>query len=326
MNLPINNNGDGAIDVSVPHPHLLQQYQFIYTQLTSRAEKRNIFKSRPHKISTDDILHLHHVIDQTIHTMDVVNTSVYITQRSVDKSSERWSGFEKFRLQSGTIPQVTAEIEIVYNFLIKLPAVEQPSPYKVTIGLRNSLYEMEKFRRQTKDMDAVEIMMMSQMATAKWEIEFVDTSVARTIGGAIDGWYENLREFEYNKTEKFAKSLKPYVNTIVRTVSLIIVAVSIFGFKLFDLSGIDLYKIIYLIISIYLVHIVTTPLISILHRKMMCIQMSSALIVTAKDRELVDTYEKNRGRFVKFLWFQTLIPQLPASLVYLSNKIMKLFS
>jgi len=325
LNTPLHIEGNGSFETRDLSPHSLQQYQFIYNQLTSRAEKRTGFRFTAHKITTDHIVHLHKLIEQTVHTMTVVDSSVYLTQRSVDESSERWSGFEKFQHQSSTIPHITSDVEIVYNFLIQLPSTPEPSPYKITIGLRNALYEMESFRSQGGEIDTLELMMMSQMATARWEIEFVDASVARTITNTIEKWYDQIPVFEHSLTENLAKSFRPHINTFIRALSSIIVAYSIFGFSLFKMNSIETNKIAIFIFVLYFVHIVTTPLVSTFNKKLMCIKSTACLVITEKDRELLNKYEKNRGKILKFLWFQAFIPQVPAILLFVSDKLLKLF-
>lgn len=294
----------------------LQNYQSIYENLTNRSERRLTFKSDRHRVSTDHILNLHKQIDQTAHTMNVLNSSMYITQRSADDTSERWSAIEKFKIHSKTIPEVTTEIEIVYYLLIKLPHAERPGQYKITIGLRNSLYDLDKQRQNPESLDPVDVLMMSKMATARWEIEFTDMSVARTFSHAISAWYDALPRHPVPLAEKVSKYSKSYVPAVVRVISALIISFTAFGSAIWTQEPMDSGRIAVFILLMYGAHFATTPLISRLNKKLMCIRTAASLNITSPDKDLLNEDEQKRGRLAKWIWANALLPQLPAALIF----------
>ena len=309
MNLPMNVDPS---DVGVAN---LQHYQDVYQQLTRCPEKRVTYKQARHRVGLEHIISLHKEIERTANTMEVISSSTNVTQRLDDDSHERWSGMEKFRIHGPDIPNVTTDVELVYNFLIKLPYADNPGAYKITVGLRNELCSLQKHRNAGEDFDEFEFLMMSRMSTARWEVEFTDMSVARTFGRAISSWYDALPKHPEPFAERVSKFAKMYVSGVVRLISACIIAVATFGKAVWTFEPINSGKIAVFILLMYAAHFLTTPLIERLQRKLMCIRTAASLSITQPDKDLLDDEEAARGKLARWVWVNALLPQLPAAAI-----------
>ena len=300
-------------------PAELQLYQDIYRQLTHLSETRVTFQSERHRISLEHILSLHRDIERSAHTMTVLASSLQITQRLADDTHERWSGMEKFRTQGQTLTQITTDIELTYNMLIKLPHADNPGTYKITIGLRNELHNLKKHRDKNDELNEFDLLMMSRMATARWEIEFTDMSVARTFSRTISDWYNSLPKHPVPLAEKVSKRGKAYLSPLVRLISASIVAVAAFGSDIWTGAPLDSGRAATFLLLLYIVHFLTSPLIVRLNRKISCVRTAASLSITLPDKELLDDEEKSRGRLVNWIWANALLPQAPAAILFLLN-------
>jgi hypothetical protein len=232
-----------------------------------------------------------------------------------DGSSERWSSFEKFRIHSGALLHETSDVEIVYNLLIKLPNGEKPSPYKITVGLRNALFDLTSIRSDDNE-TSFEIYVFSKTATARWEIEFVDISVARAIDSAIASWYQAVPKERKRLHEKIIKSTIDYVPAIVRITSAIIVYFSVVGFGVSAALAVNISDIFSFVLILYLVHAIATPLISRLTKSLKMLRSAASILITKKDGEL---YEREKGERTKNAFWvvvNLILPHIPAFLGY----------
>lgn len=300
-------------------PDKLQHYQDIYQQLTGRSEAQVTFQNERHRITMEYIQALHNDINRTANTMKLISSSMEITQRLGNDTYERWSGMEKFKVQGPEITQITTNVELVYNMLIKLPHAENPGVYKIKIGLRNELYNLKKHRENDGDLNEIDILMMSDMATARWDIEFTDMSVARTFSRVISDWYDRLPKHAVPLAEKLSKRSKAYLSPVVRLLSSTIVAISAFGSAVWTGEQLDSGRIAVFILMMYVVHFLTSPLIGRLNHKLMCIRTAASLSITSSDRELLDDEDKKRGQLARWIWGNALLPQLPAAVIFALN-------
>ena len=299
----------------------LQYYQAIYKNLTERSERSLTMKSERHKIGFENILNLHRLIEQTAQTMTVIGSSIQINQRSSDDTSDRWSSMEKFRIHGCNVQHVTAELEIVYNFLIQLPHAPEPGQYKITIGLRNALHELDSRRKSPSDLDSIDIYMMSNMATARWEIEYTDLSVARSFSHIISNWYESLPKHSVPFAEKISRFSQSYISAALRVLSVLIIGYSIFGATLWSSGPLSSGRVAIFIMLLYIAHIVSTPLINRLSKRMHCIRSAASLNFTSADADLLKDEDKKRGTLTRWIWANALAPQAPAIFIFVLEKI-----
>jgi hypothetical protein len=186
-----------------------QVYQDVYNTLTGKSEKlsRNFFDR--HKIKLSDIENLFHLFEQAFEQFDVQASNCTFTVSYANGKTDRYSSLEKFRLQAPAKPACTEDIEIEYDVLLKLPKLDQPKSYKIIVFVRSDIGVEERFR--LSNVSEFEKIMFRDIAasTARYEIQYIDVAVARTIESAIEDWYANLPRATTSAIERFAFFLSP---------------------------------------------------------------------------------------------------------------------
>lgn len=298
----------------------LQRYQQIYHQLTNRSENLSFFKSDRHIIRLADLVDLHRVLEQTANTMNLEHSSLTIVQRTAGNTSERWTAFERFRVQAVDVNQVTSELELKYNFLIRLPNLSEPAPYSITIGLRNALKMLDDFKKNPSNVLPFDLLMMDRMATARWEIDFVDKSVARNFSQTIEDWYERLQKRPASLHEGVIKKAENFISPIFRVMAASILFFVIFASDLPTLVDIKLSDVALLLIFLYATHFFTSPLIEALRQRIGTVRTVASLLITRADERLMESDEKRRGIVWKGIWHNFVVPFVPtfvsAMLIY----------
>lgn len=299
----------------------LQQYQHVYSVLTSKSEKLSAFRDEPHQIKLVHIIELHRLLQESCGTVDVSFNNLSILHRHDDGTSERWSSLEKLREIGPTISKLTSNLELTYSFLIRLPNLPQPGNYTVTIGVRNSL--VDKINAQsTGDPEAkdFELFIATQMATARWDIEYVDISVARKFQHVIESWYATLPKRTGNEFRQGLVRHRTLVPVVLRVLSAIILLA---GFSFLSEPPRGTLEVaersILFVVLIYCAHHITTPFISWLKRKVQLLRFSATLEISRADQEAIERDCKNDLKISKFLFFQIFIPLIPSALIGLAS-------
>lgn len=186
-----------------------QQYQDVYNRLTGRSEKiRKIFFEK-HLVTLEHLVNLNDVIEQGVEQYTCHSASVTISVFYVDGTSERWSSFEKLRLQAPNKSVCAESVEIEYDLLLTLPKLTDPRPYKLIFGCRSELGFQKKLdmdqaskfeRRMARDM---------RMGTARLSISYVDLVVARSFEAFITNWFSALPKSEETFGKKVIRFLTP---------------------------------------------------------------------------------------------------------------------
>jgi hypothetical protein len=193
-----------------------QVYQDVYNTLTGKSEKlsRNFFDR--HKISLSDIENLFHLFEQSFEQFDLQASNCTFTVSYANGKSDRYSSLEKFRLQAPARSSCTEDIEIEYDALLKLPKVEQPKNYKIIVFVRSDVGVEERFKNS--NVSEFEKLMFRDIAasTARYEIQYIDVAVARTIEAAIEDWYSNLPRATTSTVETVAAFLSPATLLVTR--------------------------------------------------------------------------------------------------------------
>ncbi|MBN8244306.1 hypothetical protein JF546_14905 [Nitratireductor aquimarinus] len=293
----------------------LQQYQEIYSKLTGRLEKIFSFKRDFHYIKLSDIKNLDAGINQVVNSWDVSSSNLSVSQRLLDGSVSRWSSFEKFELIGSVSGSPTVSLDLEYNFLVKLANNEDPSPFSIKINLRNSLVELAEIRKDNSESADFEIMMSARIATAYWEIQYVDTVVARTVSGRIGEWYDALPQNKEGLARCFVRISRDYIPSFIRFLTSCVVLISFVffggGFEVLYNSS----YIIYFIFILYLSHIISTPLVSAVVKKVRMVSNFSFVEVSESDRIFFSSELDNSKSLIRRLFVHVFIPIIPSAFV-----------
>jgi hypothetical protein len=141
--------------------------------------------------------------------------------------TDSFSSFERFETLSGAKVSCVENLELSYEFLIVLPKTREAKTYKVGVFLLSHVGLIDRLNRSNAS-DLERSMMNDLMKiTARFHIEYVDVSVARSIEAQLDEWYRGLKKEPMVLRHKIAGFLAKHSGQISKFVGfLALIAVS----------------------------------------------------------------------------------------------------
>ncbi|SMX37593.1 hypothetical protein [Octadecabacter ascidiaceicola] len=171
-----------------------QVYQDVYNSITGHRENlsRNMFDF--HKVGFDDLKSLHAQMEQMLEQYACEASGCSVVVRYSDGRTDSFSSFERFETLSGAKVGCVENLELSYEFLIVLPKTKEAKTYKVGVFLMSHVGLLDRLNRSNAS-DLERNMMNDLMKiTARFHIEYVDVSVARSIEAQLDEWYRGLKK------------------------------------------------------------------------------------------------------------------------------------
>lgn len=223
---------EGGGDVS------FQVYQDVYNRITGRSEKIRKFFFEKHLVTLEHILNLNHAIEQGVEQYTCHSSSVSISVSYVDGTSERWSSFEKFKLQAPTKSVCAESVEIEYDFLITLPKLTDPRPYKIEVGVRSEVGFLRKLDLQRASSFERKMAQDLRMGTARLSVSYVDLVVARSFEAFVTSWFEALPKQSEGHLQTLIRWICPASGIFTRL--LMIVTAAVLCWVLFSVHIVDL--------------------------------------------------------------------------------------
>ncbi|WP_197523763.1 hypothetical protein, partial [Agrobacterium vitis] len=109
-------------------------------------------------------------------------------------------------------------IHFEYNILIKLPLVNEPQNYKITIDIHSRTSIIKKMQKN----EGVAAIFFSMIAdnTGNIKISYVDYTVAMNFMNVIDGWFNSLFRGKQRNWVKFPKKYSHEFSGILKLASL----------------------------------------------------------------------------------------------------------
>lgn len=112
----------------------LQVYQQVYNDLTGKSEHLRRLWLDPHVITASDLEQLHQRLEQCAEQYRMLASHVQVSVTYNNQESERFSSFEKFVRTGLERNNPTEEVELVYDFLLELPKVQEAKPYRIELA------------------------------------------------------------------------------------------------------------------------------------------------------------------------------------------------
>jgi hypothetical protein len=202
-----------------------QVYQDVYNRLTGRTEKiRRLFFDKQ-QVTLEHILNLNATIEQGVEQYTCHSSTASISVYYVDGTSERWSSFERFRMQAPTKSSCVESVEIEYDFLLTLPKLEDPRPYKLVIGMRSEVGFQKKLDLENASTFDRKMADNMKMGTARLSISYVDLVVARSFEAFVTSWYSALPRVSEGFTQRLIRLFSPASGLFTRL--LIVITASV---------------------------------------------------------------------------------------------------
>lgn len=223
------------------HPVSFQLMQSIYNEITGKKEELSKSIYLPFRINLNDIKQLNIKFDQFKEQYNVTNENCVVSVIYENDTKEVFSSFERFLLLNISNTSPVEVIVLKYNFLIILPKTHKPQTYEVEIRLRSLARYIVK-----KDKDK-ELTRIYKMATAYYEVNYVDYIVGQSLMDLTQRWFNSLNK----------KELSPLIKYIQRSIHSIDDIIVMFFFTLFMVF-------IYIALQVYIPEQVTINLSNLL--------------------------------------------------------------
>jgi len=201
-----------------------QVAQAIYNAVTAKTEKLT------QRFSVDCVIHAHDFDQleakcaQACTQWQVLKSSTNVAVHHIDDNSQQFSSYERFRLYDKSR---TAPVEsVVYerDMLMRLPNLEMPQHYKVTVRVMSRAALVTRMRRELGPPPFENLLRFFGGASIIVEITYVDYVIARNMLSTIDSW---VREVERAPTWAWAVRLHPYTIWIRRAIVLALVLIAV---------------------------------------------------------------------------------------------------
>tara|TARA_B110001469_G_C9571435_1_gene283345 strand:- start:99 stop:1088 length:990 start_codon:yes stop_codon:yes gene_type:complete len=177
--------------------------QAIYNSVTGKTEKLSRSFGKNYIITADDIKQLHMKCEQACSQWEILQKNSSITVHHLDDNKEIFSSTERFSVYDASRTSATESIVYESNILIRLPNVEKPQPYKITVRLLSKVSLMKRMESQMAPPPFLRFFTAGNIVT---EVDFVDYVVARNMQSVIESWVDEIEiESKFGWIEKVQK-------------------------------------------------------------------------------------------------------------------------
>jgi hypothetical protein len=212
----VDHDSDEANDIVniADRPISMKVIQSIYNEITGKTEKTGRSLSDDHDIDLGALRQLNHKMNQMLEQYNVVGRNCSVSLYHVDDCKNQYSSFKRFELYDSSSMSPCENVALEYNFLIVLPETKQPQSYKITINLHSRVALKQK--AEGEHGIHRRIIRLVARGTGRYDIEYVDYTVARNFQTAIDQWYSSVVKNKESKFVKFFQDRSEHFDSIFR--------------------------------------------------------------------------------------------------------------
>lgn len=222
----ISRENDRMVHVGANSQVSMQVLQDIYNDITGKSEKLTQTVSANSKVEMEDLCQLNSKIRQMYEQYHIVSENCSVTIYHSNDSKERFSSFERFRMYDGSSLNPVENVSLEYSFLIILPKLDRPQPYKIELNITSRAGLAAKIRREP-GMGSGFFHFIS-LKSAAYEIEYIDYTVARNFKAAIDQWFSALNTTKDNRLIKLSKKISDYFPLLFKSLTAGCISTSIY--------------------------------------------------------------------------------------------------
>lgn len=272
----------------------LQVYQQVYNDLTGKNEHIRRLWLDAHVIRVSDIEQLHQRLEQCAEQYALLSSHCQVSVRNNTHESERYSSFEKFIRTGLGKNSATEEVEIVYDFLLKLPRVEEAKPYRIELGLRSEIGVVDGFRKHNVSETEVRLFHEFTSGKARMDISYIDLAVARSFEATISNWYDGLEKSREQPFQGFMKYLAPSVGLFSRISAIVVAAVFLsFSFSSNINENSDLYRLGLMSVAVlYIVNLIAIKIANMIEKSIKSRRPLAAILLSQQDQVLLDAQRR----------------------------------
>lgn len=208
----------------------LQVLQDIYHSVTGNTEVATRLFHDAHQVTLADFERLHRDFGKCVEQYHCHLSQCNIAARYCDGKTDKFSGFNRFKLDGVSNTSPTESIEFEYNFLVLLPKTKEAKPYKVVVGVRSTLGVVQRMAETKASEPEKNLFYAFERGTARMEIHYVDRAVARSLEALVEEWYKSLRKEKDSMIMKAKKSVSPSVPAIFKSTVIVFTAFALIYF------------------------------------------------------------------------------------------------
>ena len=169
--------------------------QSLYYAVTGKTENISKVLRGNVLITHSDFQQLYYKLNQSIHVYPAVTEpSVSIVVKKSTSESVQYSSWERFCEFQLNSTDVTSEVSIRLELLLKLPLTEHPQRCSVNASLDSGLPIIAREPGMTAGPFAEFVMLFAyeKYRTVSISVDFVDFIVAKVLVGVIEEWFASL--------------------------------------------------------------------------------------------------------------------------------------
>ncbi len=222
----VTRENDRMVPVGANSQVSMQVLQDIYNDITGKSERLTQTITDSYMVGIEDLVQLNSKIRQMYEQYHIVSENCSVTIYHSNDSKERFSSFSRFSLYDGSSLNPVENISIEYDFLIILPKLEKPQPYKIELNINSRVGLAQRNKRRPNFGGGFFHFIPSQNAV--YEIDYVDYTVARNFQTAIDQWFSALESSKISSVMIFFKKVSEYYPLIFKNLTALFIAFSLY--------------------------------------------------------------------------------------------------
>lgn len=230
--------------------------QALYHAVTGKTENLSQNFRGDFVVRKSDLDQLHTKIHQQLEQYETLAPpTVSVKVVLENQEHQQFSSWERFSAMDSSRAEVVSEVTVKYEFLLRLPNIENPQRYVLNINVDSRLPVVSSGQEDSP----VPWFIIYSVPTLDVSIDFVDYLCAKNFMQVVEGWFNSLERVKRNKwVEKLALSRTNWGFAFSR-ISSLNVAVFLFLFAyLNDSRNYSAQSVVYLIATAVLIWMIST--------------------------------------------------------------------
>lgn len=288
--------------------------QAIYNAVTGKTESMSRWNTGNSIIRFDNIENLNSLIRERLEHYEqvIAPTTVIVVKTDTDKSYT-YSSFERFKATQIFTSDITSDITIKIETLIRIPNTPHPQRLVVTLLLDSALPMLISEEKELDIGPGVRyyFAFAGDWRTVKTTVDYVDYLVAKTLTDTVAEWFDGLEKVNNSATNRYLLSRYATIDSIVSQSNRIGLAVFLTSFVILRGSqSIELKDLILatsLGILVYaLFAAIKTTIVAKVFRRLASNMMPSVILLSEGDNRCFERFNnKKTGILSNIAWLAT---------------------
>ncbi len=291
---------------SLPKPVL----QELYHAVTGKTENISAILKGNVIVTANDFERLHGMLLDLLSVYDVVvDPTVTVLIKHENGKTTTYSSWARFKTFDITNYEVTSELSIRFEILIKLPQTPRPQRCIVDVNLDSGLPLLSKKSNKLLALNGLDFafFITFEWNTVKISIDFVDFLVAKSLSGVVEEWFRTLVKAPSRKLDRLLLVNQSLIRRVLQQLGRLGTAVFLIAYVIFNsrnltnLGQVVLAGAVSLIIWVIAV-ILEAPVASKIFRRVSVNLVPSVILLTESDnREYNNVLKQHNSAYATVL-------------------------